>query len=156
MPALSRETPSALVCTVRDLRVAIDLAYVVEIMRPLPIRPLTAMPAFVVGVAIVRGVTTVVVDGGTLLVDPGTRAWTRFVALRTPGGPIALAVEGVVGVRTLDALGMRELPPLLSVVHADTVAAIGVRERELLVVLDAARIVPASTWAAIHEAEARA
>lgn len=156
MSTPTRDTAMTLVCRVRELRVAIDLAYVSEIMRPLSVRPLSEMPAFVAGIAVVRGVPTVVVDAGALLADSGAHAWTRFVALRTSAGPVALAVEGVIGVRALEAVDLRDLPPLLSLTRKETVAAIGVRDRELLVVLDAARVVPQSLWASLREAEARA
>lgn len=155
MSTASRDAPMTLVCRVRDLRVAIDLAYISEIMRPLPVSPLADMPAFVAGIAVIRGAPTVVVDAGALLVDAGERQWTRFVALRTSGGPVALAVEEVLGVRALDVVGLRALPALLSLVRTETVAAIGIRDRELLVLLDAARIVPESLLASLHATEAR-
>ena len=128
----SRDTATTLVCRVRELRVAIDLAYVSEIMRPLQVRPLADMPAFVAGIAVVRGVPTVVVDAGALLADTGARAWTRFVALRTAGGPVARPDEEVGGLRAMGAVDLREL----------------------VVVLDAARVVPQSLWASLRATEA--
>lgn len=151
-----RDAATTLIARVRALRVAIDLAYITEVMRPLPVSPVGQMPSFVAGVAIVRGAPTIVVDAGALLAEAEAPAWTRFIALRTSSGPVALAVEGVVGVRALDRGGLRELPPLLAMVRTETIAAIGVRERELLVVLDAARVVPPSAWATLRGMEAQA
>jgi purine-binding chemotaxis protein CheW len=153
---MSRDIPLTLVCRVRDLRVAIDLAFISETMRPLSVSAVAGMPSFVAGLAVVRGVPTVVVDAGALLASAGAPAWTRFVALRSTAGPVVLAVEAVVGVRALDVASLRALPPLLGLAHTETVAAIGVRDRELLVLLDAARVVPDAVWTALERVGAPA
>ena len=54
------------------------------------------------------------------------------------------------GVHALDVPSLRALPSLLTLAHTETVAAIGVRDRELLVLLDAARIVPDAVWTALE------
>ena len=104
-------------------------------MRPLPIEAMAAMPGFVLGVSIIRGHATPVVDTATL-VGTTARDRSRFVTLRVGARCVALLVDSVVDVRALPA---GELPPLVAA--ADAVASLGTLDRELLVVLDAARVI---------------
>ncbi|HET6585739.1 MAG TPA: chemotaxis protein CheW [Nannocystaceae bacterium] len=138
-----------MLCRVRNLLVALPLEHVAETMRPLPVEPLAAMPEFVVGLAIVRGEPTPVVDAGVLLASRDPAAWTRFVAIRSGTRRVALAVEAVLGVRSFDGDTVQTLPPLLGAASADLVASVGALDRELLVVLDAARVIPESSWQSI-------
>ena len=104
-------------------------------MRPLPIDALASMPAFVLGVSIIRGQATPVVDTA-MLVGTTARGRSRFVTLRVGSRRVALVVDAVVDVR---ALPSGQLPPLVAA--ADAVSSLAVLDRELLVVLDAARVI---------------
>ncbi len=122
---------------------ALPVAHVVETMRPLPIEPLAGMPSFVRGVAIVRGTPIPVVDAGLLL--GGSSGGTRFVIVRCGDRRVALLVDAVLAVRAVESVAA--LPPLVS--H-DVAVAIGTLDAALVVVLEAARLVPADAWARLE------
>lgn len=143
-----------LLCRVRSVIVALPIEHVVETMRPLPVEPLSAMPGFVVGLAVVRGEPTPVVDVGALLALHDRAQWSRFVTVRATARRVVLAVEAVVGVRPLDPAALRELPPLLGQTTAEIVAAVGAHDRDLLVLLNTARVIPAPVWRSIDGAGA--
>lgn len=130
---------------------ALPLTHVVETMRPLPIEALAGAPAAVKGLAIIRGVPLPVIDLGSLL-DGEDEPSTRFVTVRTGARQAALAVDSVAGVfyPTTDIL--RDVPPLLGQANASAIAAIGTLDATLLVVLNAAHLVPESVWLAIAAA----
>jgi purine-binding chemotaxis protein CheW len=134
---------------VRSVLVALPIEYIAEIMRPLPVESLEAMPEFVAGLAVVRGEPTPVVDSGVLLAIRDRAEWTRFVAVRTAGRLVVLAVEAVLGVRDLDIATLQALPALLGQASAELVEAVGSHDRELMFVLDAARLIPASLWRSV-------
>ena len=92
--------------------VALRLAQVTEVVRPLPVEPLAGIPPFVRGLCVLRGVPTPVVDvrvllGGESAVATGPR---RFVGTRTDRSTVALAVDAVVGVRDLPLDLLYDLP----------------------------------------------
>lgn len=139
----------ALVFRARDRLCALPVAHVTETMRPLPVDHLAGMPSFVMGVSLIRGVPTPVVDAGALLGESTDRVSARLVVIRAGERRVALAVEEVLGVRALSGVTLQELPPLLGEPSGLTVAAVGTLDAELLVVLRAARVVPESTWMAL-------
>lgn len=114
-------------------------------MRPLPVEPLAGIPRPVLGVAIIRGRPTPVVDLGWTLAAEESQPG-RFVTVDVAGRRVALAVGSVVGVRSIPADALHELPPLLRDADADAVAAIGTLDAELLMVLRGARLLPESLW----------
>jgi purine-binding chemotaxis protein CheW len=124
---------------------ALPLTHVMEIMRPLPVEPIPAVPSFVAGISIIRGVPTPVVDLGVLLGMPGGVA-DRFVTLRLGDRQVALSVDSVLGVRELDALQIRELPLLLQGASKDVIEAMGTLDEQLLVVLRAGWELPDEVW----------
>jgi purine-binding chemotaxis protein CheW len=131
---------------VRERCYAIALEHVVETMRPLPIERVAGAPACVRGVAIVRGAPVPVLDVASLLGDaeavaPGIEATTsaRFVTLKVAARRVALAVDRVIGVRSLGTRSIHGFPPLLGDAHANVIAAIGTLDNELLLVLRNAR-----------------
>jgi purine-binding chemotaxis protein CheW len=140
----------ALFCRVRERLCALPVAHVVETMRPLAIEPLAAMPAFVRGLARIRGAAVPVVDAGALLGARDEARFTRFVTVRAGERRVALAVEEVLGVRELAAAALQDLPPLLREAGEALVAAVGSLDTGLLVVLHAARIVPSTLWDALE------
>ena len=111
----------ALITKVGALTCAIPIAHVVETMRPLPVEPIGAMPACVLGLAIVRGVPAPVIDAARLLgVTPGESS--RFVALRMGERAAVLVVDAVVDVRRFATSELVALPRL---VRADAIAELG-------------------------------
>jgi purine-binding chemotaxis protein CheW len=67
--AFSKQRRS-LVVGVKGRLCAVPLTHVIEIMRPLPVEPISDVPLFVQGVSIIRGIPTPVVDLGALLGAP--------------------------------------------------------------------------------------
>ncbi len=134
---------------------ALPIAQVAETMRPLPVEPLGSMPAFVLGISIIRGVPVPVVDCARLL-GAGPGAPGRYLTLK-PGGErhVALAVDAVLGVRDLAQAAFRELPPLLREAGAETLAALSALDAELLVCLHGARLVPESVYQAVESGVVR-
>jgi purine-binding chemotaxis protein CheW len=135
------EDGPALICRVRSLCCALRVSHVVETMRPQPLEPLTSAPGFVVGVAVIRGVAVPVVDVGALLGSSEPPRPTRFITLAIGQRSVALAVEGIVGVRILPDDALEELPPLLRDASLAAVERIGTLDASLLVVLRTARMV---------------
>lgn len=135
-----------LLCRARMIVCALPLLHVVETMRPLRIQRLGSVPPFVLGLSIIRGTPVPVVDMGVLLGADAAAAPTRFITLRTADRLVALAVEEVVGVRELPAASIRSLPPLLDRIRPRVIARVGMRDRNLLVVLGDVRIVPDTVW----------
>jgi purine-binding chemotaxis protein CheW len=113
---------------------------VLEVMRPLPVVPIAAAPACVLGMCVMRGQPVAVVDAGALLVGQACDP-TRFVATRAGERRIALAVDAVLGTVDLEEGRAAELPSLLD--GASTaVAAVAALDRQFLLLLQTARILP--------------
>lgn len=139
-----------MIVTVGRRACAIGLQYVAETMRPLAIEAISGTPEFVRGVSVIRGTPIPVVDLQVLLENgENSAAYGRFVTVKVGERRVALAVDGVVGVRDLDPAQIGELPPLLRDIDADVVEAIGTCDAQLLIVLRAARIVPDEVWATL-------
>ncbi len=115
-------------------------------MRPLPTSPLAGTPAFIRGVAVIRGAPVPVVDAAQLLGATDAAPPQRYVTLRAGERTVALAVQSVEGVSSLDGLDTGDLPPLLRDASEATVAAIGTLDADLLLVLESARMVPDAVW----------
>jgi len=125
---------------------ALPLGSVVETLRPLPIQILAGAPFYISGVALVRGEPTPVIDLGVLLggakQDP-----SRFVRLRLGERAAALAVDQILGVRTLDASN-GGLPPLLRGVADETLSSLETLDEQLLWVLRDSVTLPETAWPA--------
>ena len=144
-----------LVCRSGTRLCAVPLAHVAETMRPLPLEPLADMPPFLLGVSVIRSAVVPVVDLALLTGSPLRTPPGRYVTLRLAGDRlVALAVEGTVGVRALAAESLHEVPPLLRDAAPEVIAAVTLLDAELLLVLQAARVLPESVWSGIaaHEA----
>lgn len=141
---------SVLLVKVGALRCALPLSCVVETMRPFPQRALAGAPEFVSGVSVIRGQPVPVVSLSALLgVDSAAPA--RFVVVHVGQRSVALAVEAVVGALEIAAEDLGGVPPLLAQAQARVVDAIGVLDKELLLVLQAASIVPDELWPLLAE-----
>lgn len=129
-----------LVCRVGSRLCGIPLAYVVEIMRPLPLEPLQEMPPFVVGLTLLRGRPTPVIDGRWLFgagEAPSSNAG-RSVTLAVGQRRVALLVDDIVHIRPLASVQLEELPPLLQK-GGDDALLLGRLDSELLLVLQHTR-----------------
>ena len=142
----------SLVVRVHTRSCAVPLVHVIEIMRPLPIEPIASMPPFVLGVSVIRGVPTPVVDLGFILGTPGSLA-ERFVTLRFGARQVALSVTMVLGVCELDASKIQALPPLLQGTSNDVIEAIGTLDDEMLMVLREGWELPDDVWQALSPQE---
>jgi purine-binding chemotaxis protein CheW len=134
-----------LVVGVQGRLCAVPLSHVIEIMRPLPVEPISAVPSFVQGISIIRGIPTPVVDLGVLLGKPNGVA-DRLVTLRLDERSVALSVDSVLVVRELDASKIRGLPPLLQGASKDVIEAMGTLDEQLLVVLCSGWELPDQVW----------
>jgi purine-binding chemotaxis protein CheW len=150
-PRRAHDGVASLVCRVATRICALPLDAVIETMRPLPVEPIAGAPAFIAGLAIIRGAPVPVVDAARLLGAGGGRPG-RFVTLRVAPRTVALAVDAVLGVRALPADRLSALPPLAGAVAAEVVAAVGMLDARLLVVLEAARLVPDAVFALVERA----
>lgn len=104
-----------------------------------------------VGVARVRGLATPVLDAGRLLGSDQPPAFTRLVILRLGSRRAALAVESVLGIRWLLPDQLQPLPPILRQEGEDLVAELGALDEELLLLLQAGRLLPDELWTSPQE-----
>lgn len=119
---------------------ALDLAHVVEVMRPLPISTIANAPEMVLGLSIIRGIPVPVVDFGALF-GAGGGTINRLVLVRAGERRVALAVEEVLGIYELSDPALRAMPPLVQAAAAGAIRSIAALDSELLYVLDSAGIV---------------
>lgn len=139
-----------LLCRIGERLLAVPLSAVVETMRPLPIATVTGVAPFVLGVSTVRGAVLPVIDAGALL-GAGDCPIARFVTISLGERCAALAVGPVIGVATLDAGLLPELPPLLRSADRAMLTALGTLDGDLLMVLDHTHLVPESLWSVLAE-----
>ena len=137
---------SVLVVSSRSRYCGLPVDHVVETFRPLPTEPLGQAPAFVRGMAQVRGEPVPVVDLAQLLGDGSVGEVTRYVSLRVGERKVALAVGAVLSLREIAPAAMRALPPLLAE-GAPAVEALASLDAGLCLVLRAARLLPAEDLA---------
>lgn len=133
-----------MLCRASDVVIAIRADQVRETMRPLPLAALPDVPPFVLGIAVIRGAPTPVVDAQRLLGKQGSP--TRFVTLHAGERSVAMAFDAVVGTRELPGATLTTLPPLVNAAVSSFVEAVGVLDEDLLLVLQAARVVPERVW----------
>ncbi|GAA3341462.1 hypothetical protein GCM10020358_32890 [Amorphoplanes nipponensis] len=126
---------------------ALRLGEVIETMRPLATHPLAGTPAFVTGICIMRGAPTLVIDVARLLGGAEARV-TRFVAVRTDRGPVALATGEIQGVRAIGTGAAGHHEALLGEAPARLVAGVGTIDAAPVLVLRSMRLVPDEVWAA--------
>jgi purine-binding chemotaxis protein CheW len=134
-----------LLCSVGPGRCALPLDHVIEIMRLLPIERVAAAPPFILGLSIIRGQPMPVVHLGILLGETAGEP-ARLISATIGGRPVALAVDAVSGVRSIDPTLLNDLPPLLRNAASDAVMAIGTLDAELLFLLQVGRLVPETVF----------
>lgn len=134
---------------------ALPVESVVETMRPLPVAEVAGAPAWVLGVAMIRGAPLPVVDLDAMLGGRRATDVSRFVTVRVAERQVALAVAAVLGVRAIAPATLGAMPPLLSDAGAAIVEALGVLDRELCLVVRAGRLMPEALWTSLTAAEPR-
>jgi purine-binding chemotaxis protein CheW len=131
-----------LLVSAHDRRCALPLAYVIEIMRPLPCQPVPNAPPFVLGVSTIRGAATPVADLGLLVGARALESPSRLVRLRlAESRSVALLVDAVRGVENIEG---GSLPPLIR--DARVVQELARLDSELLTVLDCSRVLTDEQW----------
>ncbi len=138
---MERGSSLSLICRIGSALCSLPIDSTVETFRPLSIEPVSGAPAFVLGLSIVRGKPMPVVDLARLITGTAGRP-TRFVVVKTGGRRVALAVDAVVAVREIAPEQTASLPPLIEDANVSAIAAVGALDRELFLVLQAARLVP--------------
>lgn len=123
---------------------ALPLPSVVETLRPLPLQPVSdlPLPAFILGLAVIRGEPVPIVDLGALLGFAEAPAPRRWVVLRLGARRVALAVEDVLKIVSGQGLERRSLPPLLGGAGKRAVDALSTLDGEFLSLLDTGSLVP--------------
>lgn len=143
------ERGAALVVQAGAHRFAVPIAHVVETLRPRPLHALRASPDFVRGLAVLRGELTPVVDLHALVHGRPSTATTRLVLVRVATRRVALAVDVVVGVASLDVPSVEGLPDACGPV-ARAIAAARSKALDLVLLLDLVRLVPAETFVEVE------
>jgi chemotaxis signal transduction protein len=91
---------------------------------------------------VIRGATVVIVDLRTLLgLSSSSFKQARLVTLRVGGRVVGLGVDSIIGVREFERSILSEVPPMLRQAHPEVLTAVGMLDRELLMVLDGSRII---------------
>ena len=147
-----------LVCRVGTKLCGLPLTQVLEILRPLPTEPLSGLAEFVVGLSLIRGRATPVIDARKLLGSSSASPPGRYVTLRLGTDDTrvaALAVDSVLGVRQLSDARLGALPDLLQN-ERELVSALGTLDHELLLVLEHARLLPDTVWDQLERERASA
>jgi purine-binding chemotaxis protein CheW len=126
-------------------RVGLPLRGVLETMRPPPCSTLHGAAPWVLGVSVIRGAPTPVINLGRALgrFDGAASASDRqrVVTVRAGDRAVALSVDEVLGIRRVLASSLQALPPLLD--PGDRlVEALGVLDEQLLLVLREGRLLP--------------
>jgi purine-binding chemotaxis protein CheW len=139
-----------LVCRAGACLFGFPVESLIEILPPLTVTTLRDAPAYVTGMALVRGRPTPVIDARRVLGLADAAPAQRWVALKVRERCIALAVEEVVGFRAVDRAVLQGMPPLVARVGAGVISQIGELDAELLLVLETGHILE-SLWSGLRE-----
>jgi purine-binding chemotaxis protein CheW len=144
---------STLVVQACARRCAIPMAHVLEVMRPLPVDAVLGMPPYVLGLSVIRGRPTPVVELARLFPEGERAEPSRYVTLRVGDRRLALAVEAVLGVHDLAPGETEGFPPLLGSESAELIESLAVLDAKLLVALTTTRLIPEGAWAELAVGE---
>jgi purine-binding chemotaxis protein CheW len=123
----------------------LPLEHVRETMRPLPLERLPNLPSYVCGLSVIRGRPTPVLDTRVLLGAQTDVPPSRYISLRLGERAAALAVDEVLGVHGV-ATELLDSPPALAAAQNPHVAALGLLDADLLVLLQHTQLVPEALW----------
>ena len=132
---------TCLLCQVDASYLALPIAHVIEVCRPLDVKRLPDAPRWVLGACVLRGKAAPVIDARSLLDESAavsSKPAGRWVALRVAERRVVLAVDAVLGARALPPEAGTDVPPLLAA--TDSLAALGTLDSKLLLVLREARL----------------
>lgn len=145
---------SILLVRAGDRICALPLESVIETMRPQPSLQVADTPAFIRGLAVIRGSPVPVVDLGMFFDGKNDRQLNRYVLARLGSRRVALAVREVIGLRRLDRSALEAFPPLLQDAYGEMVKAIEVRDQELHMLLQLSHVIPEDLWQRLESSEA--
>jgi purine-binding chemotaxis protein CheW len=134
-----RAPVSWLMCRTGSHHFALPVRRIVEIMRMLPIETVAGCPPVVLGVSVIRGTPTPVIDVALLFEDQHGQC-DRLVMVRTGKRTIALATQAVVGIWETADGELDGLLPLLG--NVEVIAGLKALDQQLVFLLNTARIVP--------------
>lgn len=146
MPSEQSLATSFLLCRSRSRLCALPLQHVRETMRALPLDSVPNMPAFMLGVSVIRGQAVPVLDLASLTGAGATACAARYISIDLDRRQVALAVDEVIGVRSLAGAALDQVPPLLGAADAGVLAALTTLDAELLLVLQTGVLVPDALW----------
>ncbi|MCE9582140.1 MAG: chemotaxis protein CheW [Planctomycetes bacterium] len=126
-----------------NLVFALPISNVLEVLRPLPVEPVPGAPTVVSGLSIIRGEPTPVVNLRRLVGAPPAPP-SRFLVVRAGPRRVALEVDAIRGVERIGREMLEAAPPLVSRAVAEALEAVSSLDGRLLLVLNAARLVPAA------------
>ena len=137
-----------LVVRAQEWMCALPLEEVEETMRPLPVAPVSAVPGFVRGVSLVRGLPAPVVSLSVLLGGAPSQDGPghRFISLRAAEGRLALEVDEVRGLRWLEEDSLEAVPPLLRATANGHLQNVSSFDGRLLAVLGSSHLLPEDLW----------
>ena len=108
------------------------------------------------GVSVIRGQVVPVLDLASLTGAGSTFSAARYITLELERRQVALAVDEVIGVRSLAAAALDGVPPLLDGADALALAALTTLDAELLLVLQTGVLVPDALWPLLAAQDAAA
>lgn len=135
-----------LICRVGTKVCGLPLEHVRETMRPLPLERLANLPSFVSGLSVIRGRATPVLDTRVLLGAQTDVPPSRYISLRLGERVAALAVDEVLGVHGVATALLDSPPPLAGAAENPHVAALGLLDADLLVLLQHTQLLPEALW----------
>lgn len=127
---------------VGDVRYAVHILRVREIINPLPLVAMPHAPAVVIGVADHRGEVVPVIDLRRRFGLPPSEASrrTKWIIIRTNDRPVGLVVDAVTDVFAAGTSEQREVPKLGAGDSARGIAEVYVHDGSLVFVIDVDRV----------------
>jgi len=117
---------------------ALPISHVAETLRVLPVESLSGAPPYVIGLSIIRGAPTAIVDTALLFGSEPTKH-QRTVVVRMGACTIGLAAEEILDVRTFGTDAVARLPSLFG--NVEPVSAVTILDEMLVLILESARII---------------
>jgi len=117
---------------------ALPISHVVETLRVLPVESVSGAPLYVIGLSIIRGTPTAIVDTALLFGSEPTKH-QRTVMVRKGERTIGLAAEEILGARTIGSEAQQRLPSLFG--NIESVGAVAIIDEMLVFILESARII---------------